>query len=153
MPLVLTVLVLFACARAPSSQTRSWGSQSPRALTTRFVGQDDAPLAPAQAFSAQAACPRLTTATLTPVRPPTVSSPGLSRLVLTGDLATVTRVGALLSDGTLANVEFQRGADGLTLPVMCRTCEVVLGVAHQGRAVACTGPGFSVQVENGRLTD
>lgn len=153
MPIVLAVLALSACARAPQTQTRSWEARAPQALTTRFVGQNDAPLSPAQAFSAQGACPKLTTATLTPVRPPTASSPGLARLVLRGDLAAVTRVGALLSDGTLANVEFQRGPDGLTVPVMCRTCEVVLGVPRDGRAVACTGPGFSVQVENGRLTD
>jgi hypothetical protein len=86
----------------------------------------------------------------------------LARVTVEGErLGTVTRVGAMLADGHLAEVEFRparasTGGDGLVLPVMCRRCEVVLGVPAPdagGPVTACTGPGWSLRVEGGRLMD
>ena len=140
----------------PPPQERTWGPQPVRQVTTRFVGAPEVPLEPAAAFAAQVRCPRITRARLEAL-PAREGMEALARVTVEGErLSAVTRVGALLDDGKLAQVDFRAAGDTLVLPVMCRRCEVVLGVPAPeagGRAAACTGPGWSLRVEGGRLTD
>jgi len=140
----------------PPPQERAWDAQPVRQVTTRFVGASDVPLEPAAAFAAQTRCPRIARARLEAL-PPRDGMEALARVTIEGErLSAVTRVGALLDGGKLAEVDVRAEGDTLVLPVMCRRCEVVLGVPVPeagGRVAACTGPGWSLRVEGGRLMD
>ena len=155
---ILWMLPLVGACRCGASppQERAWDPQPVQQVTTRFVGAPDVPLEPAVAFAAQARCPRIVRARLEAL-PPREGMEALARVTVEGErLGTVTRVGALLDDGKLAEVEPRAVGETLVLPVMCRRCEVVLGVPAPeagGRVAACTGPGWSLRVEGGRLAD
>jgi hypothetical protein len=145
---------LLACSRGPAPQERSWEERPPTQFSTRFPGQEDVALSPQEAFAARGACARITEARFEALAR-REGAPLAARLTLRGErLDRVERVAAALPDGKLAEIQPQRGADGaLEVPVLQADCEVWLGVRLGGRLVACTGPGWSLRVQGGRLAD
>jgi hypothetical protein len=150
----LLLFALVACGSAPAPQERFWEERPPSQFTTRFPGQVDESLPPQDAFAARAACARLTQARFETL-PRREGTRFGGRLTLRGEgLERVQRVVAALPDGKLAEIQPQPAAEGaLELPVLQADCEIWLGVRLGGRVVSCTGPGWSLRVQGGRLAD
>lgn len=67
--------------------------------------------------------------------------------------AVVARVGAILDEGPLATTQHDVTDDGLVFAVGCDDCTVLLGIqGEDGRLAACTGPGYSLRLDEGVLT-
>jgi hypothetical protein len=64
------------------------------------------------------------------------------------ELSSITRIGAHLPEGTLANASFQFSDDTLRFPVGCRACDLLFGrPAGDNRWAACVGVGFSLHFD------
>jgi hypothetical protein len=152
---MLLALLFHACTCAGPRwpQEVSWTPGTPNTVGGRFVGAEHTVLDPKAAFGLQARCPTVRHATATP------AGPDVLALVVTGDrLDSVQRINAGLPDGKLAEVEFVRettaeGAPALRFPVMCRSCDVWLGVRVDTATAACFGQGYSIHVEDGRIVE
>lgn len=144
--MLLSLLLACRCTPPDGPQDVTFSTHEVRQVGGRFLREPDAPLEPEVAFAAQARCPRLEGAHLRraneQIRLATVRG---------ADLGSVTRVGAALADGTLANIQFVREADTLVFPVGCTDCEVYLGIRAGSRTAACIGPGYSLTVKDGRI--
>lgn len=116
----------------------------PQGLEARFVGAEPWLPNAEQAFEVRGRCPKLTRARAE------AGPEGVWFVDVEGErLADVTRVGALLPDGKLADVRFKRKDAVLVLPVACDGCELFFGVEVEGHPVACTGPGRSLKMSKG----
>jgi hypothetical protein len=153
-PMLLALLVhACTCAGPRWPQDVSWTPGTPNTVGGRFVGAEDTVLDPKAAFGLQARCPTVRHATATP------AGADVLALVITGDrLDSVQRINAGLPDGKLAEVEFVRettaeGAPALRFPVICRSCEVWLGVRVDTATAACFGQGYSIRFEDGRIVE
>jgi hypothetical protein len=144
--MLLALLIACRCSTAEQPQDVSFASPQLRQVGGRFRGEADAPLAPEVAFAVQARCPRIERVHVRPV------NAQIHELTVYGSgLDTVTRIGAALPDGKLANARFEHEGAALVFPVACDACEVYLGVKAGDRTAACIGPGYSLTVYEGHI--
>lgn len=131
--------------REPTSV--DFGAPTLREVTTRFDDQDVAPLEAERAFSVVARCPVLTRAELVP------DGANQARLRLIGrDLSRVVRVGGALPDGRLVDLRPSQEDGAMVVPILAPTVEIWLGVQDGSLYAACRGPGYSLDIEDWRLT-
>ena len=119
---------------------------APTGLETRFRGAVEWTPTPEQAFALRESCPRIVTARAIKE----TDSVWLAQL--TGErFDAIDRIGAILPDHTLADVEYRTDDAGITLPVACDRCEVLLGIptGEPNHWAACTGEGYSIGMANG----
>ncbi len=144
----MLLALLLACRCTPPDTTQEVSFPSPvlREVGGKFRGQDDAPLDPQLAFGVQDRCPRIDRARIRR------ANEQISEVTVYGTrLDAVTRIGAALPDGKLANVAFVREGDALVFPVACDACEVYLGIRAGDRTAACIGSGYSLTVYDRRI--
>jgi hypothetical protein len=144
--MLLALLLACRCTAPEGPQEATFPTPALREVGGRFRGEPDAPLDPKVAFTLQSRCPQIERARLRK------ANDAIAEVTVRGArLDAVTRIGAALPDGTLANVQFIREDGALVFPVACAACEVYLGVKADDRTVACIGPGYSLTVLNGRI--
>ena len=145
--MLLALLLACRCNPLDPPQDVTFTTHVIRQVGGRFRGQPDKPLAPQVAFAVEERCPRLDGVYVrhanSQIREVTVRGARLDG---------VTRVGAALYDGTLANVQFRLEGETLTFPIACTRCEIYLGIQAGDRTAACIGPGYSLSFEDGKIT-
>ncbi|MDO9280454.1 MAG: hypothetical protein Q7U06_00995 [Pseudomonadota bacterium] len=144
--MLLALLLACRCDPLDPPQDVTFATPTLKQVGGRFYGQSDTPLAPQVAFEVEARCPRIESVHVrhanARIREVTVRGTGL---------AGVTRIGAALYDGTLANAQYIREGDTLVFPIACTRCEIYLGIPAKDRTAACIGPGYSLSFEDGRV--
>lgn len=111
-------------------------------------GQDPTPIGPDAAFAARDACPVITRATFV------LDDPPMGELRIEGSgLDQVGQLHALNPDGTKGAAPPYVTETGLRFPVGCATCTLLLVFEVQDQRVACTGPGYSLEMARGSLTE
>lgn len=144
--MLLALLLACRCSTAEQPQDVTFPSPALQQVGGRFRGEPETPIEPQVAFDVQARCPRIDRVHLRP------ANPQIKEVTVWGErLDAVTRIGAAMPDGTLANVRFLHENNSLVFPVACEACEVYLGVAAGDRTAACFGPGYSLTVYEGRI--
>lgn len=141
----MLLALLLACRCTPDGpQEVTFPAPALQQVGGRFRGEPETPIDPQVAFAVQERCPRIERARLRrandQIREITIHGAGLD---------AVTRVGAALPDGTLANAQFLREDGGLVFPIACDACQVYLGVQAGDRTAACFGPGYSLTIHDG----
>lgn len=144
--MLLALLLACRCNPLDPPQDVTFSTYALRQVGGRFQGEPDVPLAPETAFAVEPRCPRIESVHVrhanAKFREVTVRGQGL---------ATVTRVGAALYDGKLANAHYLLEGDALVFPIACTRCEIYLGIPAGDRTAACIGPGYSLSFEEGRI--
>lgn len=143
------MLVIAACDMGgPPTSKASWDAPELDQVLVVRSGQDPTPIGPESAFAAREACPVITQARYVQDDPP------LGELSLEGSgLEQVGQLHALLPDGTKGAAPPYVTESGVRFPVGCETCTLLLVFEVEDQRVACTGPGYSLALERGRLTE
>jgi hypothetical protein len=143
------MLVFAACDRGgPLTTQASWDAPALDQVLVVRSGQDPTPIGPESAFAAKQACPVITSARFVQDDPP------LGELSLEGTgLERVGQLHALNPDGTKGAAPPYLTESGVRFPVGCTTCTLLLVFEVEDQRVACTGPGYSLGLEFGRLTE
>lgn len=117
-------------------------------VTTRFLRQE--PFVPSAEDRAdvEVRCPRIRRGKAEK------ETENFALLTVEGEhLDQVALTNAWLPDDKLAVAQHDLRDGALVMPVGCEACTLVFGVALPGgRIAACTGPGFSLTIQGGRLT-
>jgi hypothetical protein len=146
--MLLALLLACRCNSLDAPQEVSFPSPVLRQVGGRFREEPTTPIAPQVAFAVEKRCPRIDRVRMRH------ANPAIREITLAGSgLDQVTRIGATLADGTLADAQFIREGDGLVFPIACTDCEVYLGIPAGDRTAACMGPGYSIAVRRGRIVE
>ncbi|MCB9759899.1 MAG: hypothetical protein H6739_08700 [Alphaproteobacteria bacterium] len=142
----LSITPLTACRNNRPSELTPANPQV-EALFYGFKDQDPAVvLPPKTAFAVRETCPRITKARYQP------GEGMMGTLTLWG--VSLERAGWLSAHegGPVGDAPPHLEKDGsLRFALGCRTCELVLGMQVEGVKVGCLGPGYSLNLERGRL--
>ncbi|MDP2309885.1 MAG: hypothetical protein Q8P18_27955 [Pseudomonadota bacterium] len=144
--MLLALLLACRCDPRDPPQDVTFTTHTVRQVGGRFIGEPDSPLAPETAFAVEPRCPRIDS-----VHVRRANARIVEVTVRGTGLAAVTRVGAALLEGKLANAQFVREEDALVFPVACTQCEIYFGIPAGDRTAACIGPGYSLRFEGGRV--
>lgn len=143
---VLTMSCGFSADTGPDNWVE-FSTPSYNGYETRFVGHSPIALSLGDEAKLRSTCPTLTRGHLLP------QSKSFQLLTVQGKgLHEHSVVGAILKDGTLAQISPQWTGTSLEIPVACDDCQIIFGVQVNHRMAACVGSRYSLSINEAKLS-